>query len=127
MSFLRHKEIYQVSHTLCADNLSLERAQPHDRALAHRLDESPVGYSWRVALQHCPFPLHQPAVTLRQWRAELQVFCRPAAAPHLNLLSRFSSAPHTHLVRGGSLMLEPTPERPPLAWLRSESCAYPGQ
>jgi len=28
--------------------------------LAHRLDEFPVGYSWRVALQHGPLLLYQP-------------------------------------------------------------------
>src|SRR5438034_8802949 len=32
----------------------------------------PVGYSWRVALQQSPLPLHQPVATLQQWRGELQ-------------------------------------------------------
>lgn len=61
MSFLRHWEIYQVY-----TGLSVERARPDSRALAHRLDESPVGYSWRVALQQSPLPLHQPKLILRQ-------------------------------------------------------------
>jgi hypothetical protein len=42
MSFLRHKEIYQ------SDEKNRQRAQPRfyqDYALAHRLDEIPVGYS----------------------------------------------------------------------------------
>ncbi len=38
-SFLRHKEIYQ------SDESKRRRAQPRGRALAHRLDEFPVGYS----------------------------------------------------------------------------------
>jgi hypothetical protein len=72
MSFLRHQEIYQVSHPSFRDKLLLERAQPHGRALTHRLDESPVGYSWRVALQQSPLPLHQPAATPQQCHGELQ-------------------------------------------------------
>ena len=39
MSFLRHKEIYQ------SDESQRQRAQPCGHALAHRLDEFPVGYS----------------------------------------------------------------------------------
>jgi len=38
-SFLRHKEIYQ------SDERKRWRAQPCGRALAHRLDEFPAGYS----------------------------------------------------------------------------------
>ena len=38
-SFLRHKEIYQ------SDERKRRWAQPRGRALAHRLDEFPVGYS----------------------------------------------------------------------------------
>jgi hypothetical protein len=38
-NFLRHKEIYQ------SDERKRRRAQPCGRALAHRLDEFPVGYS----------------------------------------------------------------------------------
>jgi len=29
------------------------------RSRAHPLDEFPVGYSWQVALQQSPLPLHQ--------------------------------------------------------------------
>lgn len=39
MSFLRHQEIYQ------SDEQQSERAQLLSYALAHRLDEFPVGYS----------------------------------------------------------------------------------
>ena len=39
MSFLRHREIYQ------SDERQSERARPCSHALAHRLDEFPVGYS----------------------------------------------------------------------------------
>src|SRR5437660_9432962 len=39
MSFLRHQEIYQ------SDERKSERARPCSHALAHRLDEFPVGYS----------------------------------------------------------------------------------
>jgi len=66
MSFLRHQETHQ------SDDLQCKRARRNRHALAHRADESPVGYSWRVALQQSPLPLHQPVPTLRQWRDELQ-------------------------------------------------------
>ena len=60
MSFLRNWEVYQVSQgRLCQ---KVERARSRDHALAHRLDETPVGYSWRVALQQSPLPLRQPTV-----------------------------------------------------------------
>jgi hypothetical protein len=72
MSFLRHPEIYQVLEQCSSNDLLLERARPSGHALTHRLDESPVGYSWRVALQQSPRPLHQPLPTLRQCRGELQ-------------------------------------------------------
>jgi hypothetical protein len=89
MSFLRHQEIYQVRHVSPSDKRLIERAQPYDRALTHRLDESPVGYSWRVALQQSPLLLHQPAATLRQLQRVFQVECSPLGDPHLNLLSHF--------------------------------------
>jgi len=66
MSFLRHQETHQ------SGDLQWKRARPDGNALAHQDDESPVGYSWRVALQQSPLPLHQPAATLQQWRGELQ-------------------------------------------------------
>lgn len=54
MSFLRHGEIYRVA----ALPLVRER-QTARRSRAHPLDEFPVGYSWRVALQQRPLPLRQ--------------------------------------------------------------------
>ena len=84
MSFLRHQEIYQVSIRNFGNDLFNERARPSDHALTHRLDESPIGYSWRVALQQSPLPLHQSAATLRQSRGELQVSVRCIVDPHLN-------------------------------------------
>ena len=102
MSFLRHREIYQVSEPSFPDELLLERARPSDHALTHRLDESPVGYSWRVALQQSPLPLHQPLPTLRQCRGELQAIIRWNMGPHLNSLSHFRGAPQTRCHAAGA-------------------------
>jgi hypothetical protein len=82
MSFLRHQEIYQVSEH-CFGARELKRARPLGHALAHRLDESPVGYSWRVALQQSPLPLRQPAATLRQSSGEMQDSIRWFIDPNL--------------------------------------------
>ena len=98
MSFLRHREIYQVRELSFADELLLKRARPRGHALAHRLDESPVGYSWRVALQQSPRPLHQPLPTLRQCLGELQEGIRCNGDPHLNSLSHFRGAPQTPII-----------------------------
>jgi len=86
MSFLRHQETHQ------SDDLQSERARRNRHALAHRADESPVGYSWRVALQQSPLPLHQPAVTLQQWGGELQEKRSLQSGPHLNLWSHSRGA-----------------------------------
>jgi hypothetical protein len=61
MSFLRHLEIYQ------SDEHWLELGRqfgptPH----AHRLDEFPAAYSWRVALQQSPLPLRQLGAIVRK-------------------------------------------------------------
>jgi hypothetical protein len=64
MSFLRHRETHQPDEQL------RKRARPEGHALTHRCDESPVGYSWRVALQHCPLPLHQPRLIVGQRSVE---------------------------------------------------------
>src|SRR6266851_686685 len=61
MSFLRHWEIYRVR----TPRLVRER-QTARRSRAHPLDEFPVGYFWRVALQHCPLPLRQPPRIVRE-------------------------------------------------------------
>jgi len=55
MSFLRHKEIYRSDGAETLRGRQRELSPP-----PHRLDEFPVGYSWRVALQQSPLPLRQP-------------------------------------------------------------------
>jgi len=67
-----------------SNNPNCERARPCGHALAHRADESPVGYSWQVALQQSLRPLHQPAATLQQSCGELQYRIRWNMDPHLN-------------------------------------------
>ena len=52
MSFLRHKEIYRSDIAARSKGRQLSLSP-----LPHRLDEFPVGYSWRVALQQSPLPL----------------------------------------------------------------------
>jgi hypothetical protein len=87
MSFLRHKETHQ--------KILFVRGRDRVRhALAHRADESPVGYSWRVALQQSPLPLHQPAATLQQLQGNFQLECSPLGDLHLNLLSHFLTHPN---------------------------------
>ena len=94
MSFLRHQEIYQVSEH-CFGARELKRARPLGHALAHRLDESPVGYSWRGALQQSPLPLRQPAATLRQSSGEMQDSIRWFIDP--NLTCGLTSGVHPRL------------------------------
>ena len=87
MSFLRHRETHQ------SDAHLRKRARPVGHALAHRGDESPVGYSWRVALQHCPLPLHQPRLIVREPSVEGKSFFNPAGES-LNFLSHSRGALH---------------------------------
>ena len=79
MSFLRHREPHQRDEQLGATDLLNERARPFGHALAHRADESPVGYSWRVALQQSPLPLHQPRLIVRKRSVEGKNFFQPGA------------------------------------------------
>jgi hypothetical protein len=73
MSFLRHQETHQSDRQLS------KRARPDGHALlAHRDDESPVGYSWRVALQRCPLPLHQPRLIVGERSVEGKNFFQPS-------------------------------------------------
>jgi hypothetical protein len=60
MSFLRHKEIYP-----CDEGRDLATAPP-----LIAVDEPPAGYSWQVALQQSPLPLHQP-----------ELYCQSSTAP----------------------------------------------
>ena len=112
MSFLRHRETHQ-------NHLQCQRARPCGHALTHRADESPVGYSWRVALQQSPLPLHQPRATLQQCRGDLQqTSCRnmdPTLTRCLTLgvhpscgLQRAGERCNTHFVRSGFVMFWPT-------------------
>src|SRR5215470_1005813 len=59
MSFRRHMEIYRIDGVSECWERQAELSLP-----AHRIDEFPVGYSWRVALQQSPLPLHQPRLIL---------------------------------------------------------------
>jgi hypothetical protein len=86
MSFLRHREPHQADERLKMSKLLNKRARPFGHALAHPADESPVGYSWRVALQHCPLPLHQPRLILSKRSVEGNNFFDPVLL-WLNFLS----------------------------------------
>ena len=79
MSFLRHREPHQPDEQLSANDLLKERARPFGHAHAHPADESPVGYSWRVALQQSPLPLHQPRLIVSKQSVEGKNFFRPGA------------------------------------------------
>ena len=77
MSFLRHTETHQTI-------LNVKGRDQVSHALTHPSDESPVGYSWRVALQQSSLPLHQPAPTLQQSRGPCnRNRCRIATPPYL--------------------------------------------
>ena len=93
MSFLRHREPHQADEQLKSSELSDERARPFGHALAHPADESPVGYSWRVALQHCPLPLHQPRLIVSKRSVEGNNFFDPVRL-WLNFLSHSWGAVH---------------------------------
>src|SRR5262245_46152771 len=71
MSFLRHSEIYQVSEANCGDR-ELKGRDPAATPFAHRLDESPVGYSLAGCSPAEPASASPTEVTLKQWRGELQ-------------------------------------------------------
>src|ERR1700730_17567545 len=114
MSFLRHREIYQVSEPTFGVRPWLERARPRGHALTHRLDESPVGYSWRVALQQSPLPLHQPVPTLQHWRGELQEPDRCNLDPTLTCGLTLGAHPNPPTAVGGIR------ETSPLAYRRLE-------
>jgi hypothetical protein len=70
MSFLRHWKIYRVRALL----LLVRERHTARRSRAHPLDEFPVGYSWRVALQQCPLPLRQPPRIVRETVNQGKIF-----------------------------------------------------
>jgi hypothetical protein len=68
MSFLRHREIYQVAKGW--------RGRNRGRARAVRLDESPVGYSLAGCSPAEPASASPTGGTLQQWRGALQLAIR---------------------------------------------------
>src|SRR5678815_3067164 len=67
MSFLRHLgDLSPIN--------KMQREQQHKLSLPHSSsDESPVGYSWRVALQQSPLPLHQPRSIVQRRSVKINV------------------------------------------------------
>jgi len=64
MSFFRHKEIFRSDVNSLPSGETAETSSP-----AHRLDESPAGYSLAGWFFHqSPPPLHQPSVILKEKR-----------------------------------------------------------
>src|SRR5438046_9349343 len=68
MSFLRHREIYQVEVG--------GRGRNRGPARALRLDESPVGYSLVGCSPAAPASASPTGGTLQQWRGGLQLAIR---------------------------------------------------
>ena len=68
MSFLRHREIYQVKAS--------GRGRNRGPARALRLDESPVGYSLAGCSPAEPASASPTGGTLQQWRGVLQLAFR---------------------------------------------------
>jgi hypothetical protein len=68
MSFLRHREIYQVE--------TGGRGRNRGYARASRLDESPVGYSLAGCSPAEPASASPTGGTLQQWRRALQLAIR---------------------------------------------------
>ena len=70
MSFLRHREIYQVQDRFGG------RGRNRGHACALRLDESPVGYSLAGCSPAEPASASPTGGTLQQWRGALQLAFR---------------------------------------------------
>ena len=70
MSFLRHREIYQVDIALAGASVTVATPAPLDSMSLQ------LAIPWRVALQQSQPPLHQPAATLQQWRGGSQLAIR---------------------------------------------------
>src|SRR5213080_3173476 len=68
MSFLRHREIYQVETGGCGRNRGYARTS--------RLNESPVGYSLAGCSPAEPASASPTGGTLQQWRGALQLATR---------------------------------------------------
>src|SRR5262249_26842022 len=77
MSFLRHKGIFQSDELLSLrEQLTIPCTS---RSRSHRLDEFPVGYSWRAGLHQSPLPLRQPRLILWQRSVEGKGFFEPVS------------------------------------------------
>jgi hypothetical protein len=104
MSFFRHTETHQTI-------LNVKGRDQVSHALTHPSDESPVGYSWRVALQQSSLPLHQPAPTLQQSRGPgNRNRCPIATPPYLvvSLLGALQYEPSTICVGGSRTLHTPS-------------------
>jgi hypothetical protein len=88
----REHEFFKASGNSSLSVQQSARARRNRHALTHRVDESPVGYSWRVALQQSPLPLHQPRLIVGERSVEGKNFFDPAPMG-LNFLSHSRGAP----------------------------------
>ena len=89
MSFLRHREIYQVEVGW--------HGRDRGPVRAFRLDESPVGYSLAGCSPAEPAFASPTGGTLQQWRGALQLAFRSLSLYHLISWSHFRGAPQTVL------------------------------
>src|SRR5437867_8757408 len=85
MSFLRHREIYQVEASW--------RGRNRGPARALRLDESPVGYSLAGCSPAEPTSASPTGGTLQQWRGALPTSNSLLSLYHLISWSHFRGAP----------------------------------
>src|SRR5947207_11900587 len=85
MSFLRHREIYQVE--------TGGRGRNRGYARTSQLDESPVGYSLAGCSPAEPASASPTGGTLQQWRSPLQLAICLLYENHLNSWSHFRGAP----------------------------------
>jgi hypothetical protein len=76
MSFLRHQQIYQSDVFFLVPGAKQSPASPQFIVLM----SLPPAIPWRVALQHCPSPLHQPRPILQQTNATAKRL--PSAEQH---------------------------------------------
>src|SRR5215470_11029115 len=104
MSFRRHMEIYRIDGVSECWERQAELSLP-----AHRIDEFPVGYSWRVALQQSPLPLHQPRLILLRRSVEGKNNQSPRLEG-LNSVSHSRGALHSGLL---PWQLRPSKQRNP--------------
>ena len=108
MSFLRHREIYQVE--------GKGRGRNRGYARTSRLDESPVGYSLAGCSPAEPASASPTGGTLQQWRGALQLAFRSLSLYHLISWSHFRGAPHLEVEKPFQRFQSPQPGvRPPFS------------